>query len=67
LLSEEDLKKIETLDSEAKEEILQYLKPIEFKFEQYPRFYMGAGRYEESIFKDNSEFLEVMKGQRYTS
>jgi enterochelin esterase-like enzyme len=61
LLSEEDLKRIETLDSEAKEEILQYLKPIEFKFEQYPRFYMGAGRYEESIFKDNLEFLEVMK------
>lgn len=60
LLSEEDLKRIEELDSEAKEEILQYLKPIEFKFEQYPRFYLGAGRYEESIFKDNLEFLEVM-------
>jgi len=61
LLSEEDLKKIEELDSEAKEEILQYLKPIEFKFEQYPHFYLGAGRYEESIFKDNLEFIEVMK------
>lgn len=61
LLSEEDLKKIEELDPEAKEEILQYLKPIEFKFEDYPRFYLGAGRYEESIFKDNLEFLEVMK------
>mgnify|MGYP006273043001 CR=1 FL=1 len=62
LLSEEDLKRIETLDTEAKEEILQYQKPIEFKFEKYPRFYMGAGRYEKSIFKDNLEFLEVMKG-----
>ena len=61
LLSEEDLKRIEELDPEAKEEILQYLKPIEFKFEQYPRFYLGAGRYEGSIFKDNLEFLEVMK------
>ena len=61
LLSEEDLKKIEELDPEVNEEILQYLKPIEFKFEQYPRFYLGAGRYEESIFKDNLEFLEVMK------
>lgn len=60
-LSEEDLKRMEELDPEAKEEILQYLKPIEFKFEQYPRFYLGAGRYEESIFKDNLEFLEVMK------
>ena len=38
LLSEEDLKKIEGLDPEAKEEILQHLKPIEFKFEQYPLF-----------------------------
>jgi enterochelin esterase-like enzyme len=61
LLSEEDLKRIEELDPEAKEEILQYLKPIEFKFEQYPRFYLGAGRYEESIFKYNLEFLEVLK------
>ena len=61
LLSEEDFKKIEKLDPEAKEEILQYLKPIEFKFEDYPRFYLGAGRYEESIFKDNLEFLEFMK------
>jgi len=61
LLSEEDLKKIEELGPEAKEEILQYLKPIEFKFEEYPSFYLGAGRYEESIFKDNLEFLEVMK------
>lgn len=61
LLSEEDLKRIEVLDQEAREELLQYLKPIEFKFEQYPSFYMGAGRYEESIFKDNIEFLEVMK------
>ena len=61
MLSEEDLKKIEELDPEAKEEIFQYFKPIDFKFEDYPRFYLGAGRYEESIFKDNLEFLEVMK------
>ena len=61
LLSEEDLKRIEELGPEAKEEILQFLKPIEFKFEEYPSFYLGAGRYEESIFKDNLEFLEVMK------
>lgn len=62
LLSEEDLKRMEVLDQEVREELLQYLKPIEFKFEKYPSFYLGAGRYEESIFKDNIEFLEVMKG-----
>ena len=61
LLSEEDLKRIKELEPEAREELLQYLKPIEFKFEKYPRFYLGAGRYEESIYKDNLEFLEVMK------
>lgn len=60
-LAEEDLKRIEELDPNAKEEILQYLKPIEFKFEQYPSFYLGAGRYEESIFKDNIEFLKTLK------
>lgn len=39
----------------------QRINPIKFKFDEYPKFYMGAGRYEESIFKDNIEFLEVMK------
>lgn len=39
----------------------QWINPINFKFEEYPKFYMGAGRYEESIFKDNLEFLEVMR------
>lgn len=61
LLLEEDLKKIEELDQEAQEEILEYFKPIEFKFEKYPYFYLGAGRYEESIFNDNVEFLDTLK------
>lgn len=61
LLSEEDLKKMEILDPEVREELHQYLKPIEFKFEQYPYFYLGAGRYEESIFNDNVEFLKILK------
>ena len=61
LLSEEDLKRIEALDTKAREELLQYLKPIDFKFEEYPRFYLGAGRFEESIFNDNVVFLSVMK------
>lgn len=39
----------------------QRINPIKFKFDEYPKFYMGAGRYEESIFKANIEFLEVMK------
>ena len=61
LLSEEDLKRLEELDPEAREELLEMLKPIEFNFEKYPRFYLGAGRYEESIFKDNLAFLEVLR------
>ena len=39
----------------------QRINPIKFKFENYPIFYMGAGKYETSIFKDNIEFLEDMK------
>ncbi len=39
----------------------QWLNPIKFEFDEYPKFYMGAGRYEESIFKGNIEFLAVMK------
>lgn len=36
------------------------MNPINFKFREYPRFYMGAGRYETSIFKHNIKFLEYM-------
>jgi enterochelin esterase-like enzyme len=39
----------------------QSINSIEFKFEHYPIFYIGAGKFEESIFKDNIEFSEVMK------
>jgi len=61
LISEEDRKILEELNKEDREKLLQFVNPIEFKFKKYPSFIMGAGRYEESIFKDNIEFLEVMK------
>jgi enterochelin esterase family protein len=35
---------------------------IDFNSEkEYPRFYMGAGKYEEGIFKDNMRFVQKMK------
>ncbi|PTX43434.1 enterochelin esterase-like enzyme [Christiangramia gaetbulicola] len=39
----------------------QSINPIKFKFDKYPIFYIGAGKYETSILKDNIEFLETMK------
>jgi len=39
----------------------QSINPIKFKFDKYPIFYIGAGKYETSILKDNIEFLEDMK------
>jgi enterochelin esterase-like enzyme len=41
--------------------ISEMISPIEFKFDKYPEFIMGAGRYEESIFNDNTDFVEKMK------
>jgi len=41
--------------------IARVMNPIKFEFDEYPKFYMGAGRYESSIFKSNVEFLEIMK------
>ena len=41
--------------------ISEFIKPVEFKFEHYPSFYMGAGRYEESIFRDHAAFVTKMK------
>jgi len=41
--------------------IAQMLGPINFEDEKYPKFYMGAGRYETTIFRDNVKFLETMK------
>jgi len=61
LLSEEQLKQLEELEPKAKEEILRPQYPIEFNHERYPMFYMGAGRYEESIFKDNIEFVKLQR------
>ncbi len=40
--------------------ISEYVKPIEFKFEKYPTFYMGAGKYEEEIYKDSEAFYAKM-------
>jgi len=39
----------------------QVLNPVKFEFEEYPKFYMGVGRYEESVFNDNVEFLGSLK------
>ena len=42
-------------------ELARWLNPIKFTFDAYPKFYMGAGRYEESIFKSSVEFVDVLK------
>ena len=39
----------------------RWMNPIKFKFDDYPTFYMGAGRYEESIFKDNTKFQKILE------
>lgn len=39
----------------------QWSNAIKFKFDEYPKFYMGAGRYESRIFNDNIKFLDKMK------
>lgn len=41
--------------------ISEYSKSIEFKHDNYPYFYLGAGKYEESIYRDNLDFLNKMK------
>ena len=41
--------------------ISEFRGAIEFKFEGYPRFYMGAGRYEESIFRNNKTFIQKLE------
>lgn len=43
--------------------ISEFLRTIEFKFQKYPKFYMGAGQYEHSIFKDNVNFYPKMQSQ----
>ena len=37
------------------------MNPITFNFREYPEFYMGAGRYETSIYEANVKFLDKMK------
>jgi len=41
--------------------IAQMINPIEFEYKKYPKFYMGAGKYETSIFNDNLKFIAQMK------
>ncbi len=41
--------------------ISEYSYPINFNHDHYPRFYMGAGRYETNIFNDNIRFIEKLK------
>lgn len=43
--------------------ISEFMKPIEFKFDNYPKFYMGAGRYEDNFFMDNVTFVPKLKAQ----
>jgi len=40
-----------------------FIKPVEFRFDAYPSFIMGAGRYEESIFQNNKQFVEKLKNE----
>lgn len=44
--------------------ISEIMKPIEFSYEKYPKFYMGAGRYEERIFRDNIKFVPKLKAEK---
>jgi enterochelin esterase-like enzyme len=39
----------------------QWINPVKFKFDEYPKFYMGAGKYETSIFNNNVEFFDKLK------
>lgn len=43
--------------------ISKYSKPVEFKQSKYPNFYMGAGKYEYSIYRDNLNFTNKLKGK----
>lgn len=43
--------------------ISEFNKPIEFNFKKYPKFYMGAGKFEESIYNDNKKFSSKMQNQ----
>jgi enterochelin esterase-like enzyme len=43
--------------------ISEFLRPIEFRFKEYPKFYMGAGRYEERIYKDNIKFTSRLEAK----
>ncbi len=44
--------------------ISEFIGPIDFKYEQYPRFHMGAGRFEEHILEDNLKFVQKMKANK---
>ncbi len=41
--------------------ISEFIRPFEFRFQNYPKFYMGAGSYEEHIFQNNTRFIEKLK------
>lgn len=41
--------------------IAQMINPIAFKYSTYPKFYMGAGTYEKSIYNDNFQFVTKME------
>lgn len=38
-----------------------FFSPVKLEQKKYPKFYMGAGRYEKSIFNDNIKFVKKMK------
>jgi enterochelin esterase-like enzyme len=40
--------------------ITELIQPIVFKYDAYPSFYLGAGRYEDSFFQDNKRFAEKL-------
>ncbi|MCB0628587.1 MAG: alpha/beta hydrolase-fold protein [Saprospiraceae bacterium] len=40
--------------------IPERLRTISFDYEHYPAFYMRAGRYEEDVFRENTQFVKKM-------
>lgn len=42
----------------------QSMNPIRFDHNKYPKFYMGAGRYESRTFSDNIKFVKDMEDQK---
>ncbi|HMP28501.1 MAG TPA: alpha/beta hydrolase-fold protein [Saprospiraceae bacterium] len=47
--------------------ISEYIKPIEFSEKFYPKFYIGAGIYEESVYRENIKFVQKMRSNNIST